>query len=604
MASMLGLGTGLLKAAPAATPAPLRVLVARGLWHAQYRLDEALALAGAGPVEDIWVWDGTGSGWLSPGDQGGGGLTDFPDAAGLSRYDVVVVANINAKSFGKNADILAAYVRNGGALFLLGGRFAFGKQYQESVLAGVAPVAFSGGKLWGSDLTAVAAGLELKPGPDRLGSGFDGLGWDRKPLLYWYHDVTPTNGAKVLLTAGSKPVLVAGECGKGRVAVFAGSVMGVPADGQMAFWAWDGWPAIEAAVLRWLGEAPRAAGQATISESTRKSVETALGNSEADRLLDAASLGGDEEVKPDTALDGVLMQEARLCRGPEQAGFLVKTVAAMPADMSPALLEVLLPAVLPFAGPGDEKAARDMIKSGKPFKTALGLALLGSTKAADAAELLGRFYEAGKVQAAAGGAGGDDLMDRTGVAGMKPVLEKDANEIKTAIRSGALIGLGQLGDGAAQAILLKAVAGLRGAGAPRPKEYADILTSDSRIFQQALMSALRCGDESAAEPLVEALMENIYIVARARNEANKPKDRLEKVQAQVGAQLTWQREMYRQLALVPDSVRPVLAKRLAAEKDRRVTPLAFAVFGGRTVLVENSAVLKKSPIPAVAALAR
>ncbi len=588
---------GVARAGAAAARAPLRVLVVRGLWNEQYRIDEGLARAGTALIDDAWVWDGTGCGWPSPGDQGGGGLMDFPDAAGLAGYDVVVVANVNAKAFGKGADDLVDYVRNGGSLFLLGGRFAFGKAYKESALAAVAPVEFPGLKQWGSDLTA-AFGRELKPGADRIGSGFAGLAWDRKPVLYWYHDVTPKSGARVLLAAGDAPVLVAGESGKGRVVVFAGTVMGDPAEGQAAFWAWDGWPAIEAAALQWLAEAHLAAGPPAVSEGTRKGVAAALAK------METASLG--EDAKMSAELEGLLLGEARRCRGTAQAGFLLRTVAGMPADISAPVVEALQPAMLTFVGPEGEKPAREMIGSGQPYRTALGLALLGGARAADAAAVLGRFYETGKPKAAAvkEDAGGSALLDGPGGGGMKPVLERDANAMLTAIRGGALAGLGQVGDGAALTVVRKAVAGLQGAGAPRPKEYADVLSSDNRLYQQALVSALRCGDESAAGPLVDALLENIYIIARARNEGNKGKDRIAKVQALVDGELVWQREMYRQLAQVPDKVRPALATRMAAEKDRRVTPLAFAVFGGRAAPAEAEALLAKSPVPAVAALVR
>jgi uncharacterized membrane protein len=594
-----------LAAEPGSAPSPLKVLVIRGLWHEQCRLEEGLALAGAGLVEDAWVWDGAGSGWPGPGDQGGGGLMDFPDAAGLAGYDVVVAANVNAKSFGKSAEVLADYVRNGGALFLLGGRFGFGKLYRDSALAAIVPVEFPGLKKWGSDLNESTAGFELKPGPDTLGAGFGNLAWDRKPLLFWMHDVVPKSGTKVLLTAGGKPALATGESGKGRVAVFAGTVMGDPAEGQTAFWAWDGWPVIEAAVLQWLGEARRGAVAAAVSDSTLKIVEAALGKMDADKLMEAANLG-DEEAKLDPALEQALADEARRCRSAVQAAYLVKSVNRIPSDISVSLAETLMSAVLPYAGAAEEKAARELIKSGHPYKTALGLALLGRSKAVDAAALLGRFYETGKPQEAAAKKDdiGEGLMEAPGATGNKPVLPEDAKDMATAIRQGALLGLGHVGDAAALAILRKAMDALRGAGAPKPKEYADVLTRDNRLYQQAVMSALRCGDETAAKPMVETLMENIYIVARARNESNKSKDILARVQSQVGAALVWQREMYRQLAQVPDTVRPALAACLAAEKDRRVIYPAYAVFGGRPALPEASALLKKSPVPAVAALGR
>src|SRR3972149_5226282 len=58
--------------APAQTwsfPAPsdtLRGFIIRGLWSREYRIEEAFARMGGGFLDEGWVWDGAGSGWLSP----------------------------------------------------------------------------------------------------------------------------------------------------------------------------------------------------------------------------------------------------------------------------------------------------------------------------------------------------------------------------------------------------------------------------------------------------------------------------------------------------------------------------------------------------------
>ena len=43
-------------------PQPLRIHIVRGLWSREYRLEEAVALAGAGFVTDSWHSQGLGFG--------------------------------------------------------------------------------------------------------------------------------------------------------------------------------------------------------------------------------------------------------------------------------------------------------------------------------------------------------------------------------------------------------------------------------------------------------------------------------------------------------------------------------------------------------------
>ena len=591
------------KALPAPEPTwsfpaggPLRALVVRGLWQEQYRLDEALTRAGAGLLDDCWVWDGAAWGWLRPGDQGGGGIMDFPDDAGLSDHDVVIVAHANAKSFGSHAKPLADYVHNGGSVLFLGGRFAFGKQYRDSAFAEMAPGEFPGLKRWGSDLECVPAGIEIKPGKDVLGSGFASLPGARKPLRFWYHEVTPKSGAKVLLTASEKPMLVAGEYGKGRVAVFAGTVMGEPSAEQTAFWDWEGWPTLVSMTVQWLAETPRKAGPATVSGSMRKAIGAAMAKKKPAGSTARAKAGPD--------LDALLLAEARHCQDQAAAEFLLNTAAGTAADLSPPLAEALQAAAWPVVGSGAEKAARELIRSGQLGKTSLGVALLGASHARDAATVLGRFYETGKPQAASKSEEGviADLLEGTRPARVEPVLDLEGGAHATAIRLAALAGLGHLGTAEALPTLRKAVNALCGAGAPRPKDYAEALTDENRLYQQAAVSALRCGDEASAAPVVDAVLENIYVLARARGEEHKAKDRPLKSQSLIGEEVAWQRELYRQLATVPDSVRPALARRIAAEQDRRVTALALAVFGGRPLSADLASILKTSPVPAVATL--
>ena len=218
----------------------------------------------------------------------------------------------------------------------------------------------------------------------------------------------PKNGAKVLLTAGEKPILVTGEYGKGRVAVFAGTVMGDLPAHRTAFWDWDGWPALVSITLQWLSEAPRKAGPASVSESP---------------------------------------------------GFLLRTAANRPADLALPVLEELRSSLWPLVRSGEEKATRELIQSGQPLKTALGVSLPGALHTDDAIAVLSRFYETGRPQPVSKGddVGIGESLAETGATRMEPVLDRDLNAQMTALRLGVLAGLGHLGNAQALAVLRKAV---------------------------------------------------------------------------------------------------------------------------------------------------
>lgn len=579
------------------------VLFIRGLWSLPYRCEEALARSGGGLFDDCWVWDGAGSGWPGPGDQGAGGVMDFPAPAALAAYQSVVVVNVNAKAFGGNQKALADYVQNGGGVLFLGGRFAFGKEYRESAFAALCPVDFPGERQWGSDLVTVAAGVGLKPGPDVLGTGFSKLAWERAPLVFWYHEVKPKAGAKVLLsTADGKPLLVVGESGKGRVAVFAGTVMGDPQAGQLPFWDWDGWPQVEAVVLSWLAESATAHRPA-LGEAARNALTTAAGK--ADDLDSDTATSAKAGGAPVSALEAPLLAAAGQCGDAATLAFILEAVRGAGSDLTPASVSALA-ALWPLADAACVPVAEALLKSGMPYKTALGACLLGAAKAPGAEELLAPLVAKGEpVGAPKDDLGGGADLDKGADAGMgggKLVLPAEQQQRQVMIKLNALAGLGLMGDARALPSLRDAVK-RHAAGAPKPKAYVDVLTDDNRLYQQAVLAALCCGDEGAVGSVVDGLLENIYTIARARNEGNKTKDRLKKVHETLPAQLAWRQTLYAQLPTVPDSVLPAVARRLAAEKDRRIAEIALPLLAGRQLSPEVAAILKASPIPAVAALA-
>ena len=568
---------------------PLRVRVLRGLWHEQYRIEEAVARRGGGVLADSWdSGGGGGSGWLAPGNQGGGWVWYFPgNRAGLLESHLIVVCNINATSFRNAAKPLVEYVRNGGAVLFLGGRWAFGRAYRNSPLAEICPVEFPGQGRWqGSDLEFRPEGVALAPGTHTIGPGFGSLPWQRGPRLFWYHNVKPKENAKVLLAAGDSPILVAGESGKGRVAVFAGTVMGDPREGQLAFWDWNGWPQILALTMDWLAEAP-ARAEHGLSAGSRAAVDALL--EPGDPFEEVLA---EEEPNPQQAM--TLNNAATACRDRESTLFLLKALGAMKGNIPCHVAEELGVAAVSFADKTFVAPAWKLVGSGLPYKTALGLRVIGACRVDGAHEILAKFHASGKPEA-----GLDDPSNtQTNV-----VIPSEAEDRRLAIRLGALAGLGHLGSSEALA-KLRAALREHNPGKPAPEAYLDTLGNDNMLYQETLLAMLRCGDGSAAGPVVDMLMENIYLVARARTEANKSDERLERIHAAIPRALTWQQRLYHELNIVPDTVLPELARRIAAEADRRVIAIALAAFADRPLPEEVKEILLSSPHAPVAALAQ
>lgn len=578
-------------------PTPLRVLQVRGLWTAYYRLEEGLARAGGAVVDTSYVWDGIGAGWPGDGlDQGNGGLTAFPAAAGLMQHQVVIVSNVNAKAFGANERVLMEFVRQGGGVLILGGRFALGEQVQNSPFSEWLPVTLPA--TGGPGLHEVPAGLPITLAPGGADLPLAQLPWDAKPLVYWYHELTPKAGAQVRLLAGDHPLLVTGTFGKGRVAVFAGTVLGDPPADAPAFWTWAGWPGVLSATVQWLA-AGSAAAPRGLDEATRAALATTLtAQAGSGTELDAGAATA--ETPP--AVGALLLAAAQHAHDRDTVHWLLARCQALPGDLPAGLPALIGEAARPFADAASAQVGTALLASGLPYKTALGLRLLGASPDPAAIATLAAFLKSGEPRAPAAGHGDDPLTHgmEAGSA-MKAVLPAEQARQALAIRLGALAGLG--GHGAAALPALRAaLAAATPTGKPRPTEYADVLTDDQRLYQGALLANLRAGDPAAAPLLVDALLEDIYILARDRSERNKSKDKLQRLQAEEAALAVWIDEYLQCLPTLPDAVLPAFATRCAAEGDPRVARLALAAFAGRAG-TPAAKPLARSAIPAVAALA-
>jgi len=559
---------------------PLDVLEVHGRWFLDYALDRAEARLGGASVSACWHHPEA--------------LRYYPETyEELMSHQLIIVGNINGEAFGpvKRA-MLKHYVEAGGAVLFMGGRLAFGHSFHGTALEEISPVTFADKDDFAA---APAGGFTLAPGPGTLGKGFAKLGWTEQPRVFWYHDgLTLKPEATVLLTAGGKPLLITGSYGKGRVAVFAGSVFGDPQAGQLPFWSWKDWPEIMAATMDWLTAQQRANDSGMSEEGRATLTARLLGN----RVKHAA------EIIPR------LTRAARVCHDRATARLLLEAILNLEGEVPLDVTDVADVAVRPFVDASFATTIETLRNAPRSSEVSLALRLLGQMRAAGAREKL----EDALANPAQGGPQ-DSLEDGRG----KDAVVEDDKDVKYAIRLGALEGLGNLGDPAALPALQ---AEIRKEGRLRsvPAKYPHEITQEDELYQEAVLSALRCGDTAQAGPLVDALLENRYVFIRMISILDSPdypgpehigdhalRLRVIKAMPRVWAR---QEQLYRKLNDLPDRVLPALAARLAVEDDFRAVPIAFAVFGKGfrkanthlpPAVVEA---LKKAVLPAVADLAQ
>ena len=549
---------------------PLCVWAIHGLWYERYDLDRALARVGGAREIASWV---------------GGGLRAYaPDNyEELMRHHLVIVANTNGSAFNNGAlrTRLKDYVEHGGAVLFLGGLFAFGPEYHLTALEELSPVTYADKY----DQVQVPDGLPLAPGPDALGKGWQSLHWAAGPRVYWYHAVTPKPDAKVLLTAGGKPLLIAGACGKGRVAIFAGSVMGDPKDGQVPFWEWDGWPAVMAETITWLTDAPDRPTAVTPANFAKNLTA---------QLLKANGKGAAEQE--------VVLRFARQCADKDAARAVLEATTTISHDITQDCSDALYAAVLPFADASCAPIAKALTQSGRAHKTLLGLRVLGLAKAPDAQTALLDALKRGVV----------DVENAEEDDQNREAADADPDYLAYLYRLAALDGLGNLGDAATLPALREAVKQYA-KSRPRREDFPAAVPQPNELYQAAILAALRCGDAEMAAPAVDMLMQNRYTLVNmmfgANSDAKGPAGVAQRAKAQHAyARLQANQALaYARLRGLPASVLPALAKRLATEDDPWVVPLAFAAFGKGCHVVPVPAaaleLLKTSKVPAVADLA-
>jgi uncharacterized membrane protein len=207
--------------------------VVRGLWDRLYHIEDALKLLpGKTAITDAYT---------SFHPQQDTQLSGFKlDWGPLFTQDAIVLANVETRGLGLGqVRMVEGFVRQGGGLLILGGLTTLGQT--DNMKGGwpeFLPVTLNGPwEIRKCIPPARVAGSE--PGPPAV-------------VLY-RHMVSPKPGSTVLLQgAKGEPLLVGRPYGKGRVAVFTGTVLGESGAGQTAFWTSAAWPHQLAHALTWV----------------------------------------------------------------------------------------------------------------------------------------------------------------------------------------------------------------------------------------------------------------------------------------------------------------------------------------------------------------
>jgi uncharacterized membrane protein len=187
---------------------------------------------------------------------------NFPrDREALSVYDAVILSDIGSNSFlltdesflrsevSTNRLIeLAAYVKGGGGLVMIGGYLSFSgidgrARYGQSPLAEVLPVEM----LDRDDRVERPEGVSPTVAiPDHEALGGVSSDW---PTLLGYNRLAGKEGATVIATAGEDPLLVVSESGAGRAVAFASDC--APHWAPPEFVQWADYGSLWSSIIRW-----------------------------------------------------------------------------------------------------------------------------------------------------------------------------------------------------------------------------------------------------------------------------------------------------------------------------------------------------------------
>lgn len=253
------------------TQSPLRVLIAGESWivNATHQKGvDAFSTVTYG-FGHTWLVEALTKGGIEPIHLPGHLVpTDFPTSADeLSHYDVVVLSDIGSNSLLLSPDtfersaprpnrlaVLRNWVRDGGALIMIGGYLTFQgfeakARYGGSPVEELLPVTM----LAGDDRVEAPEGLHphCAAGDHSIVSGLMGE-W---PLVLGYNRLIAKPGADVLAQIGDDPLLVAWQYGTGRSVAFASDC--APHWLTTDFLSWDGYYRLWTQMVQWVASRTR-----------------------------------------------------------------------------------------------------------------------------------------------------------------------------------------------------------------------------------------------------------------------------------------------------------------------------------------------------------
>ena len=533
-------------------PSPPQVHIAKGLWWDFFGVSEALGEMGGVNVACSYHFKG----------QGGTGLRGFPRSwQGLMQHNLVILANVDAPALrARGRLLLEEYVTNGGALLVLGGPFSFERGgYRYTALDRLLPCRMMDKKWAKADGDFV-----MEPTEHARGLLPADLSWLMKPHLYYYHPLEAKPEARVLVTAGGKPVVAVWDIGKGRVGVIAATAEGDPPADQLAFWEWGDMARLVAAMCRWLVSAPREERPHVMDEEARQKLEKL-----------ALPAPGDKEEQRRRELKLLLAK----CGDKSFAREILSTVSNAESNPDRRFVAAVVRTVVPFVDDDFREEAETLIESGNTGKAELGLRVLGVCGAGEDGETLAGFLEKGTGAFAKGDV--DDLLDAGGGLSIDSGLEIGANE---RLKLAAAIALGDLGD-------RQYVRALRKATREFAKKRQGLMTVDAvpdlneNIYQQSLAARCRLGDPSAAGPFLDAILKNTDEIEQFLNAfdnmlPNKDDKKLMSMLeiGRIRLPLLYRRQARctELLRSVPYSVAGTFAKELASRNHPALTYFAFA----------------------------
>lgn len=327
------------------------------IFHARgavdYRLRLPLVFAG---LDRFSVHDAPLMGGFRAG--GGHWLANGVDWRRYPDFDLLLFTGIPHCAIGpENCYALAEYVKSGGAVFLTGGEYAFGKGgYNYTVLEREVLPALC---VENVDTRYSDAPLVIEPGKDfeELKAKAD---FGAKPSFWVWNQVALKNGpnVKVFLKSGSRPLLVGWQAGKGRVACLLLDHRGKSEKDVTAFFDWADWPSRLRAVLSWLApdalktEPPppppvsAADARKLLEKLEAESLDDALADLEkggTGGLVPGAALPPDREIKGEALKKRLeVIERAWQAGGPEVAAALAGQLAlsALPFETRCAILDL------------------------------------------------------------------------------------------------------------------------------------------------------------------------------------------------------------------------------------------------------------------------